>query len=392
MKNNFLVLLLFLGLVACKNDLKLNAPYREIPSIYAVLCPQDNLHMIRVNKVFLGEGDANVMAKVADSVNYPAGELSITLDRYVNGKQDFACPTQNIKTITFHDSIIQTGSGAFSSTQRVYVANADLHQSLPYINPDKNSNPFGVNTNPNWKVYGDYVLTVKNNHTGNVFKAKATILDSIKPNQLFSPFIGYYYPPAAGAAANADNFISYQEAEKIYYITYPINEGKLFQGLLRFHFYDDLGASGRWPFQYVDFPFTNQNPDQEKSILGPYTVLRLNFKGKDIMSQLGLALGRMNLNPNILARKVYKMELFVFATTQEYADYLEFAKPSFGISQNKPLYSNFENQSALGIFTFRSRCKIAKALDNAFISEFQLNSNTCIYNFFNADESRHGCP
>ncbi len=392
MKKFVLVLLPLLFFISCHNDLKLNAPYREIPSIYAVLCPQDNLHMIRVNKVFLGEGDANVMAKVADSVNYPAGELSITLDRYVNGKQDFACPTQNIKTIIFHDSLIQTNPGAFSTTQRVYVANADLHQALPYINPDKVVNPFGVNSNANWKVFGDYVLTVKNNRTGNVFKAKSTIVDSIKPNQLFAPFVGYFYPPAAGAPANADNFISYQEPEKIYTITYPINEGKIYQVLMRFHFYDDLGAAGRWPFQFVDFPFANQNPDQEKTTLGPYSIMRLTFKGKDIMSQLGLALGRMSLSDNILARKVYKMEYFVYSSTQEFADYLEFSKPSFGVSQTKPLYSNFENQSAIGIFTFRARCKVAKALDNAFISEFQRNSNTCKFNFFNADESRHGCP
>jgi hypothetical protein len=236
------------------------------------------------------------------------------------------------------------------------------------------------------------VLTVKNNHTGNVFKAKSTIVDSIKPNQLFAPFVGYYYPPAAGAPPNADNFISYQESEKLYSITYPINEAKIFQALMRFHFYDDLGASGRWPFQYVDFPFANQIPDQEKTTLGPYSVLRLYFKGKDIMSQVGLGLGRMNLSDNILARKVYNMDFIVYASTQDYADYLEFSKPSFGISQNKPLYSNFENQSALGIFTFRSRCLVTKAMDNAFISEFQRNSNTCKYNFFNADESRHGCP
>ena len=68
---------LFLFFTSCKNDLKLNAPYKEFPSIYAVLTPQDAIHIIRINKVFLGEGDANKMAQVSDSLNYPANELTV---------------------------------------------------------------------------------------------------------------------------------------------------------------------------------------------------------------------------------------------------------------------------------------------------------------------------
>ena len=75
-------LLIIFTLTTCKNKLNINAPYKEIPSIYAVLNPQENIQIIRINKVFLGEGDANVMAKVADSVNYNAGDLLVTLERF----------------------------------------------------------------------------------------------------------------------------------------------------------------------------------------------------------------------------------------------------------------------------------------------------------------------
>ena len=80
-KNIFFLLIIF-TLTTCKNKLNINAPYKEIPSIYAVLNPQENIQIIRINKVFLGEGDANVMAKVADSVNYNAGDLLVTLERF----------------------------------------------------------------------------------------------------------------------------------------------------------------------------------------------------------------------------------------------------------------------------------------------------------------------
>ena len=80
------LLLTVVMFTTCRNDLELNAPYKEIPSIYAVINPSEPVHVIRINKVFLGEGDANAMAKVADSVNYPAGELTVTLRRFVNDK------------------------------------------------------------------------------------------------------------------------------------------------------------------------------------------------------------------------------------------------------------------------------------------------------------------
>src|SRR5260221_243199 len=111
----FLLLLIALITGSCKNDLKLNAPYKEIPSIYAVLNPGEKTQIIRINKVFLGEGDANQMAQLADSINYPEGELDVTLTHSGGGA-----------AITFTDSIVKTAEGAFNSKQRVYVSHAKL--------------------------------------------------------------------------------------------------------------------------------------------------------------------------------------------------------------------------------------------------------------------------
>src|SRR5687768_6827809 len=117
----FVVVLFF---ASCKNDLELTAPYKEIPTIYAVLNPQDPVQTIRINKVFLGEGDANVMAKVHDSVNYGPGELTVTLDRFLNGAQSDASP--NLRTIRFTESVINTAEGAFHTSQRVYMTDKPL--------------------------------------------------------------------------------------------------------------------------------------------------------------------------------------------------------------------------------------------------------------------------
>lgn len=380
---------------ACKNDLKLNAPYKEVPSIYAVLNPSEKTQIIRINKVFLGVGDANQMAKIADSINYSPGEITVTLNRFVNGAQVNASPGK--QTITFTEAEVQTVAGAFNTTQRVYVSNDDLHQEPPVIDPVTK-----LNTNPNWKVDGDFVLTVKNNKTGNVFTAKATAIDSVKGDQRFSPdqqiipFSPPYYPylPSGFPNDNSIHFINYKDGANppIKYSPSETRSGKLYQLVVRMHFYDSL-FNNQKVYRYVDYAFGNQNIKDAIKLPNGLSSLTNNFKKDDFFYSIGLNLSKMGLNDNLslLGRKMYKIQYFIYSTTQDYIDYLQYNSPSLSISQNKPLYSNFDNQAALGIFTFRTRCSVTKELARDFVSEFAFNKYTCGYRFYTAALNLPGC-
>jgi hypothetical protein len=374
---------IFTVLVSCKNDLKLNAPYKEIPSIYAVLSGQEKAHVIRINKVFLGEGDANVMAKVADSVNYPAGELTVTLERFETGSNykrplDVAPAASNYgigrRVITFKDSLVQTEPGSFSNTQRVYVAYEDFHDGAP-----------GTSS---YKVFGDYLLTVKNNRTGNVFKAKSSILDSVTPSNI-KPFVVPYYPYAPGYD---DSFsMDYSEQEKTYNVRFNTTAAQIYQVVVRMHFIDSLYPSNI--YRYVDY--VGNNLDLKDRVIpgnGSSSYFNPAFKGKDIFNAAAVGFSQLKLTDQVVGRRMYMIEYFVYASTQDFLDYMEFVKPSLNISQNKPLYSNFENRDALGIFTFRSRLSVKKRLSNNFLTEFRNNPATCKYQFYTADLSRKGCP
>jgi len=351
----YLVLVVFCGFSSCKNKLDLNAPYREIPNVYAVLNPQDRLQIIRINKVFLGEGDANQMAKVADSVNYDPGELTVTLSH-----------SSNTNTIVFRDSVVTTASGAFSTTQRVYVSNEKLATT------------------------GIYTLTIKNNITGNTFTSRTTALDSVVP--AWHPFTGPYYPVTPGSEVTSQNYINYSVLIQSYSMRFNPNQAKIYQMAMRLHYYDSLG-NGNKDFRYIEYVFGNQyEKDKVVSKDAFNGTLVSYFKGQDLLTATGNSLAKSINNTGIYGRRMYKIQFFVFSSTQEYLDYIEFAKPSLNISQQKPLYSNFDNNAAYGIFTFRCRCAVSKNMDNAFITEFQRNKSTCGYSFFNADLSRNTCP
>jgi hypothetical protein len=80
----FTILFLYGG---CKNDLDLLDDYHSSVVCYGLLNPADSVHYVRVTKVFLGEGDALVMAQNPDSISFPVGSISVTIEEWKNGLQ-----------------------------------------------------------------------------------------------------------------------------------------------------------------------------------------------------------------------------------------------------------------------------------------------------------------
>ena len=74
----FLISILFFN---CENDLDINAEWKEIPVMYSVLNSGslyngNNDHFIRVQKSFLGDGPAEDMAQISDSIYYPMDTIT----------------------------------------------------------------------------------------------------------------------------------------------------------------------------------------------------------------------------------------------------------------------------------------------------------------------------
>lgn len=349
---------------SCKNDLKLNAPYKEYPSIYAILNPQEPVQTIRINKVFLGEGNANTMAKVADSVNYPAGEISVKLQRFYNGQQVVATPSGNKTEIVFTESVITTDSGPFATTQRLYVTSDKLYTS------------------------GEYKLIVTNVKTNNVFTAKANALDSVGSSGYtpFEPRSNYYGAPENYSVTNLQNtniWIDYSNVNTPYPYVFRVkpNDGIIYQSSMKLYYLDSLN-SGQVESRSVYYNFARQNKKDAvpQGNLGPFLVN--NFTATDILNTMAEALEK-NSRPisEIVGRRLYRIDFLVYSSTQDYLDYLEYSAPSLSIAQNKPMYSNFDGQNALGIFTFRTHCIIPRNVNVDFVNRLATSCITHKYKF-----------
>lgn len=351
---------------SCKNDLKIIAPYKEIPTVYAIITPQERMQMIRINKVFLGEGDATQMAKVPDSVNYKSGELTVMLERFVNGAKTAAEQDSGKAEVYFTDSLIQTNSGDFTTTQRVYITRKKLYSS------------------------GVYKLTIKNNHTGNVFTSKTNALDSVALSG-FPPFAAPFYPVPYATSNPPYYYIDYSNTNVTYNVrTKPTSGGYLHDLTIRIHYYDSL-SNGSKQFQTLDYVFNPQQLYQLQDFSNS-KFFNFTFTGSSLFLELGNMLAKRSSPSGLLGRKAFRVDFISYATTQDYYDYLQFAAPSLSFAQEKILYSNFDNRAALGLFTFRTRCQIAKDMATSFVDQFAYNKNTCSYRFYTSNLALPGCP
>jgi hypothetical protein len=73
MKNLFRFLLLFIVIitfVSCETDFDVIADYKEVAIVYGLLDQSEAVHYLRINKAFLGKGNAISYAQIADSSSF----------------------------------------------------------------------------------------------------------------------------------------------------------------------------------------------------------------------------------------------------------------------------------------------------------------------------------
>ena len=80
-----LILATLVSITGCNTDLDINAPYREFTVIYAAFNQDESTHLVKINKSFLGEGNALDFAQVQDSSEYTNDELVAMVHKIENG-------------------------------------------------------------------------------------------------------------------------------------------------------------------------------------------------------------------------------------------------------------------------------------------------------------------
>lgn len=352
------------GLTSCKNNLDVLAPGEEMVSVYGIINPNEPVQNIRINKVYITDGDALAAAQNANTINYDTSEIRVTLQRFMGGSTTPTLTTvgnATKKEIVLTGTVITTASGSFSPNQTIWQTSDKLYST------------------------GNYKLTVKIKSTGKEITSTTTSLDSVKsynkmpfiylpnpnPTLAYPMHCGYVLDSPPGTGTKQIAYVDYSNvtATSPFRIKFSsIADARLYSVIMRFH-YKTISMTDDTTNHYADYNFL----PLKSSTLAGGEAMEVSFNPPDFYTNLALQINKNN-ETNVKTRVSHYMEYIIYAGDENLSTFLQINQPSNTIAQDKPNYSNING--GVGVFATRSRSSITKELWSSFIDEIADNPAT----------------
>lgn len=308
---------------ACSTDLDVIGDYKETMVVYGLLDQAQPIQYIKINKAFLGEGDALLYAQIKDSVQF-VNALTVEIKRIKNGVQMGATilltPTNMPKDAGLFYSADQTNAIYSFPTPATTAANA--------LKPDS-----------------EYELTITNGETGNVVKGKTSLITDITgfTSPVSPPGTDFQFVVFGAGGGNAPFNIVWNSAQN----------ARLYQVILRLNYVDST-ASGK---DTLSVSYTL--PEIRMDDVDFSVEVTQATKGRDFYKHIGSTLTDY---PGLIQREAINVDLLLVAGSSDLSTFIDVNKPSTGIIQERPEFTNITN--GLGLFSSRlNRAPVTRDLD-----------------------------
>lgn len=313
MKRRFFQLLVAVFLtgcfVSCETDFDVTGEWKDITVVYGLISQNDSVHYLKINKAFLGDGNALTYAQIADSSSYGDNLEVVVTEKGLNG---------SFRSFTF-------------DTTSVYNKEAGLFY---YPGQLVYKGEFKVPSNLSDNDY-TYTVTITNKLTGKVVSADTKL---VKNFTVETPRPGQQ---SINFTMESNQRIKWNSAK----------DGKRYNVAIRFWFDEDLKQSTDTLHRYIDWEFSSvksssiQGGEPLEIVYTPgnfFNVCKnlIPYKDGDALSE-----------DNVQARLVNRIEFLFSVAGDELNTYMEVNEPSSGIVQEKPEYSNITN--GIGLFSCR---------------------------------------
>jgi len=309
---------------SCTTDFDINAEYKDITIVYCLLNQKDSIHYARINKAFLGEENALIMAEDPANTLYPYQDLEVKMEEYLNG---------NLNQTFFLDTVILENKepGIFANPSHVLYA-------------------FAAQLNEN----AVYKLKIQNVKTGKLVEAETKIVADFRYEK---PYVPPVPPPPQIYKIPPLSFIGTSP------ITLEWLSGK-----------NGIRYQANMFYYYLDMSPTDTIVRKIEWKLGTFKAGDLNGNEKmrtDINKESFYVKLKDNIpyNPDVRRRSLY-LDFVIYVAGNEFNTYMEVNEPSTNLIQEKPEYTNISN--GIGIFCSRYVKDVLSATDPRPI-RFQLN-------------------
>ena len=328
MKKNIRLLFLFflpVLFISCETDFDVIADYKEVAIVYGLLNQNDSVHYLRINKAFLGPGNALTYAQEADSSSFGTDITVVLTEINMGGEKREIF----FDTVTLHN---KAAGDFYSPDQLFYTAKAVLNQN---------------NT---------YELKVVNKKTAYEVSSSTNLIHNFSMTK-----------PASGTKTLSFKR-SITSAQKFSW--YNAQNGKRYQ--LKFVFnYKELNQSGDTTYKKVDWFFPEETTESTDGS-GESDVSYLN---EDFYKfcESKIPYSDQASENNVIKRFASVCDLEVTAIGDEFNTYIEANGPTTGVLMEKPNYSNITN--GLGLLSCRYQIHRLIALGAETVLDLSTTTN-----------------
>jgi len=317
MKNIYLFIIISLLASSCETDFDVNANWQEVTIVYGLIDPNEEIQFVKINKAYLGEGDAIQMSSISDSTNYNPSELKVTIYRI---KELSFNQYDTISSVLLHDTIIDKDDGIFSTDNNIIYT---FKKPVSFYN----TNSF-------------YSLEVINLSSGHKVTSQTEIIKDFSFESLNSSFEwGLYNGDLADSLKFRTKNIEWTKS----------NNGEIYQLDIIINYIENNDTINLvWSQPLIEYSSGN---------------MTTKIKG-DLFFQFLLN----NLSNNT-TKQFISLDLLMTVGTDDLKTYINVNKPFSGIVQERPVFSNINN----GIGLFSSRYSYDE------INGIELTNNTINY-------------
>ena len=308
-KITFLFLLSSILFSSCETDFNVNADWKEVTVVYGLLDQSQEKQYIRINKAFLGNENAYVMASVADSINYNPNNLEVKIEK-------LSASGNVLATKILTDTIMFKEDGLFSVEENIiYVFDTDN-----FLNEEK-----------------EYKLTITNKNSGNIISSQTKLIHNLSLMSAFNNSaykMGFY--SQTGDFSNTTIEWTHSKNAAIYQMTLFVS-------------YTEYGADTIVKTVQKVYPIIEYdgNPNMSQQITGEefFNLLAYNIPSSTTVN-----------------RRINNLDVLFSVGTADLNTYINLNEPPTGIVQERDLFTNIDG--GIGLFTARYN----KMQENIFLT------------------------
>lgn len=310
----FGVLLAFIGFSSCSTDFDVVGDYEETTIVYGMLDQSETVHFIKVNKSFLGPGNAYDYATVRDSSEYV--NVDGIVEEWINGVKTRQWTVQDTVLTDREDGIF------YGPEQTVYY----------FIEPALDED-------------AEYRLILDIEEGYREVTGATTMVGDVSFHQQTSlpTVIGFYN---SAASTYTDLAVKW----------YSSTNGKRYDINFRFK-WDEITATDTTR-KYLDW-FIGSEEIADADLNNPGQVLEKQATGLSFFQFID---NKIPSDPNVIKRVFRGINIMASVASEDLYTYMIVNAPSNGLIQEKPQYTNLTN--GVGIFS----SKYNKALSNKFLN------------------------